>query len=214
MGKVKILVLNVYLYHRHRHRKKMMLDKNLLGTKFGDVQFQVQRSYRYSLARQKHYEFWSAVISFCIIVFTGISGYVFSTTEKSGLSVLILPVAVILISTLDLLWKPSKMASVHKMLAKRFILLDMQMTTSENKDASEAEKFQKLKLEIDLDEPLDVEAANILSHNELCGANELHHGMWQMNWFQRKFAQWNVRPKKWVTVDEYERKKRGAPAPA
>jgi len=100
------------------------------------------------------------------------------------------------------------------MLAKRFILLDMQMTTSENKDDCEAEKFQKLKLEIDLDEPPDVEAANILSHNELCGANELHHGMWQMNWFQRKFAQWNVRPKKWVTVDEYERKKRGTPAPA
>jgi len=79
MAKGKILVLNVYLYLRHRHRlrKKMKLDKNLLDTKFGDVQFQVQRSYRYSLARQKHYEFWSAVISFCIIVFTGISGYVF-----------------------------------------------------------------------------------------------------------------------------------------
>ena len=190
----------------------MKLDKDLLDTKFGDVQFQVQRSYRYSFARQKHYEFLSACFSFFIIVFSGVSGYIF--TLEAGLYSLILPIAVILISTIDLHLKPSKMASVHKMLARRFMLLDMKMTTAKNKeDDSVAEEFQKLKLEIDLDEPPDVEAANYLSHNELCTANELSHGVYRMNWFHRRFAQWNAKPKKWQLLDDYEAKKQKAREP-
>lgn len=146
----------------------MTFLRDHLGTDYGDVQFEVQRSARYNSARQKHYEFLAGITSFSIIALTGISGYVF--IEQSGWIRFILPAVVILISTLDLIYKPSKMAAVHKILTRHFIRLDVKMTLSEDKTSSAAEQFLAERLEIDQDSPPDSEVANIISHNELCDA--------------------------------------------
>ncbi len=188
----------------------MTLLKDRSNVDFDDVQFDVQRLARYNSARQRYYEFFSKVTSLLIIVLTAISGYLFS--QEGEFYKFVFPVLIILISTLDLIYKPGKMAAIHDILTKHFIRLDMKMTTSKKKDESMAEHFLALRLEIDQDSPPDLEVASIISHNELCESLGYTEEVWHVNWVQKMFAQWGVlspflSPIKWIKLDDYNANK-------
>ncbi len=179
----------------------MTLLQYNLGTKFGDVQFGVQRSYRYHVARQKHYEFQSKLCSFISIFLIGCSG--FAIVQESKSYWLIAPVVLLLIFTFDLISKPTTKAAIHKTLADRFNRLDMKMVTSE-KTEDLAEMFQAQRQEIELDEPPSATVLSALTHNELLQAVGSEERPYDIGWFRRIFAQWGAHPpKKWVKVGEH-----------
>ena len=188
----------------------MTLLRNQIKTKFGYVQFGVQKSFRYHIARQKHYEFCSRAASFLIIVLTVLSSYGFRIWD--GWHELILPASVILISTLDLIYKPSKMIAIHRMLANQFIRLDMKMTTSPKKEDREAESFQALRAEIEIDEPPHLTVLNIMFHNDLWKAMGDTKEIYHVHWLRKAVAQWiDCPPKKWIKLDKYEARKQETP---
>ena len=185
----------------------MTLLKKHLGTEFGDVQFNVQSSILYHTARQKHYEFRSKMTSYFIIVATGISGLIFAE-QDAGWWRFILPTLVLIVSALDLVFKPSKMLAIHKMLANQFIRLDMKMTSSENKGNPEAKNFHALNLEIESDEPPILEVPNVLSYNKLCASLGSNQEIRYMGRFRTMFAQWIFWPQEeWIKLDEHKARK-------
>ena len=187
----------------------MTLLKDQIETNFGYVQFGIQKSFRYHIARQKHYEFRSRMTSFLIIFLTAFSGYGFR--EWDGVYELIAPASVIFISIVDLLYRPSRMAAIHRMLANQFIRLDMKMTISGKKEDSDAEYFQTLRAEIETEEPPDLAVLNILSHNELWDAIGDSDEIYHVHWFRRAIAQWkDLPPKEWVKLNKYKAEKRKA----
>ena len=125
----------------------------------------------------------------------------------------ILPASVILISTLDLLYKPATKAEIHKELAKKFVRLDMEMVKSEDVSDSKAAELLAKKLEIDLDEPPDLEIANVLSHNELCEYLDSREEIWDVGWFRGLVAQWLdvPPPKKWAKLYKLDPENGGSP---
>ena len=188
----------------------MTLLKEQLGTPFGKVQFGVQRSCRYHVARQKHYEKFARRISFYIIVLTScwaivIIGLPERISEWYGL---IAPASVIFLSALDIVKTPSAMATTHRLLANQFSRLDMMMIRCEQKDDEMAASFQAQRQEIETQEPPSLTVASHLSHNELCEAIGSTQAVYHVDWFRRMFAHWNVPPpKKWVLLKDHEPKK-------
>lgn len=75
------------------------------------------------------------------------------------------PVAVILLSALDMIYSPSAMAATHKMLSQQFNQLDMKMIASEKMDEM-ASSFQQQRQEIEASEPPSFPVVSIMSHNE------------------------------------------------
>lgn len=90
----------------------MTLLKENLGTEFGDVQFGVQKSYRYHTTRQKHYERLSQSITFCIIVVSALWGIVLLKLPDTSRYAFAGP-AELRLSALDIVLTPSAMGAVH-----------------------------------------------------------------------------------------------------
>ena len=188
----------------------MTLLKQQLGTSFGDIQFGVHRSTRYHINRQKHFESVSKMVSFLIIVISALWGAAMFEWGEQGMIWyrFVGPVAVILLSALDMIYSPSTMAATHKMLAQQFNQLDMKMIVSEKTDAM-ASSFQRQRQEIEASEPPSSPVVSIMSHNELCQAIGSTDELYHVGWFQRIFCHWiKSVSKPWILKSEYESNKR------
>ncbi|MCY4001483.1 MAG: hypothetical protein OXF84_11855 [Bacteroidetes bacterium] len=189
----------------------MTLLKQQLGTSFGDVHFGVHRSTRYHITRQRHFETVSRVVSFLIIVISALWGAVILEWGEQGLIWYKFggPVAVILLSALDMIYSPSAMAATHKMLAQQFNQLDMKMIASEKTDEM-ASSFQRQRQEIEASEPPSFPVVSIMSQNELCHAIGCTDDIYHVGGFHRIFCHWiKSVSKPWILKSEYESNKRG-----
>lgn len=184
----------------------MTLLKENLGTDFGNVQFGVQKSYRYHTARQRHYERLSQFISFGIIVLSALWGTILLEFPNSGY-VFLGPAAIILLSAWDIALRPSVKGTEHKLLARQFNQLDMKMMASKNTKAF-AKSFQIQRQEIESTEPPDRAVLNLLVHNQLCQAIKSPDGMVYIAFWRRTLCQWiDWPPKRWLSLKEHQEKK-------
>ncbi len=184
----------------------MTLLKENLGTHFGDVQFGVQKSYRYHTARQRHYERLSQFLSFGTIVFSALWGTILLEFPNSWY-VFVGPAFIILLSALDIALRPSAKGTEHKLLAYQFNQLDMKMMGYENTKDS-AKFFQVERQKIESTEPPDYAVLNLSVHNQLCQAVGSTDGMVYISFWRKFFRHWiDLPPKRWLLLKEHEAKK-------
>ena len=191
----------------------MTLLNSRIGTKFGDVQFGVQKSYRYHIARQKHYEFLVRITSFAIIVLTACSGIaIIEWPEQiSRWYGLFAPVLVIVLSVFEIVNNTSAMATTHKLLAHQFNQLDIKMVASDRTDDSTASLFQVHRQEIETAEPPDLHVLNVVIHNELCQAIGNTEDLYHIGVLRKVLRQWiDWPPQKWQRLEEYQAQKLSA----
>lgn len=173
----------------------MTLLKDNLGTTFGNVQFGVQKSYRYHTARQRHYERLSQLISFCTILFSALWGMILLESPNSWYA-FVGPALIISLSALDIAYKPSVKGVEHKILARQFNELEMEMIVSDKTKAS-AESFQVKRQKIEITEPPDKAVLNDVIHNELCRAIGSTSGIEEISSWRKFLCHWiDLPPKK------------------
>ena len=183
----------------------MTLLSKKLKTNFGQVEFHVQRSCRYHLARQNYYEILSRLVSFGIILISGIWAITFPDLGVPW--VYIGPSIIVVISALDITFKPSAKGVTHKFLAHQFNQLEIKMIESENTDELAA-KFQAERRAIEATEPPSREVLDVVIHNKLCQANDREDYMYHISFLRRilcQFLDWP--PKKWEYIKDREARK-------
>ena len=146
----------------------MSEEKSAEEKAWNGLLFGVRRSVRYHLRRQQFFDRWHKVTNMVSILFG--TATVYSLLKDLGDTAVVISAAVVsFFSIFDVIVGTSRMVWLHADLAKRFRLLESEISTSKF-SSSKLAKFQRSRIEIEAEEPPHLRVLDVMCHNELVRA--------------------------------------------
>ncbi|MFO1351880.1 MAG: hypothetical protein U1F68_14900 [Gammaproteobacteria bacterium] len=136
--------------------------------KLYDLNFAVQRSIRYHQRRERFYDLWQSATDAVALIFGSVVLAVL--LQQWGEGWVIAAAALVTISsTISLVVGTGRKARLHREIARRFQILELDMDEAEQ-SVEMLKKFNRIRREIELDEPPLLVNLNRICHNEVMRA--------------------------------------------
>lgn len=159
-----------------------------LDERFRRLDFSVHVSRRYHARRRAWFDMCHrGAMTFAAVGGSAAFGFIFageSMLAKGSTAI------IALFSSLDIFFAPSEKARLHDTLYRRFSTLAAQMASTKEVTSKVVSKWERKRLELEVDEPTGIDALSVICHNIEAEARGYSGSeLRRVRWYQRLFCQ-------------------------